>query len=211
MTESEQNASGQHKRGPERKIPKRRWFWHIFFPFLIFAAGILFWTVFILFFSPQDVVEELGTANVYATMFLISLFAGLSSITGPALYATAATASLGGANPFFLALLGGAGVLISDGIFYYVAVYGRKVAVYYNREFIDKLTSYTDSLPAWIVYGGSFVYAGMTPFPNDLLIIILALSRRRFGKLAPFLFAGDVLLIGVVAYAARAGFIFFGA
>lgn len=171
---------------------------------ILFA--IVAWSILLVYVSPREIVEAIGVRNIYILVFAVAAIGGLSSFTGPSLYALVATAAAGGSDPLLLAAIGGIGIFISDGVFYAVARYGRRVALKYWEEPVEKLREWSERLPQWVIYGGVFVYTGLTPLPNDVLIIALAFSEQRFKKVAPFLLAGDIVLVGIVAYAAQAGY-----
>lgn len=170
------------------------------------VLAIAAWSMLLTYVSPREIVEAIGVRNIYFLVFAVAAIGGLSSFTGPSLYALVATAAAGGSNPLLLALIGGIGIFISDGVFYAVARYGRRVALKYWEEPVEKLKEWSERLPQWVIYAGVFVYTGLTPLPNDILMIALAFSEQKFKKVAPFLLAGDMVLVGIVAYAAQAGY-----
>jgi hypothetical protein len=179
--------------------------WHSAFVVGIIVIIIAIWSVFLMFVPPRDIVNVIGLTNTYAVIFLIAAIGGLSSVTGASLYAAVATAAAGGAHPIILALIGGVGILISDGIFFYAARLGRHTASRFWKPQVEMLVRWSERIPRWGVYVGAFLYTGFTPLPNDVLMVALALRKEPFRNIAPVLLAGDIIVVGIVAYAARAG------
>lgn len=173
--------------------------------FLSLALFLVAWTTLLFFISPEELVANIGVTNVYLVIFLLAVFGGMSSFTGPSFFVAVGTAALGGADPLILALTGGVGLLISDTVFYYAALRGRRVLERYWQEWVDWAVGIVGSLPRFAVFGGTYAYMGLSPLPNDVLMVVLALSKYPFWQLAPCMVAGNITLICVVSYAAIGG------
>lgn len=175
--------------------PARR-YWVIFF----LLAFLLVFALILAFITPQEIVDYVGVENTYLVSFLLAVFGGLSAVTGISFFASVVTFSGGGASPVLLALFGGLGIFISDSIFFLVARYGVEILKKKTRPVSQWLVSKMEKLPLSIVLAGVYVYIGFTPFPNDLLMVALALAGMPFKLLAPTLMAGSVTIVFLVAY-----------
>lgn len=170
----------------------------LFFGFL--ALFFLAWVALLRVISPTEVVAAIGAENVYIVTFLLAVVAGASSLTSTTFYATLATLAAGGSNPLLLSLSGGVGLFVSDTIFYYVALYGRRAAEVHWRSVVERITHTINKLPAWAVFGSVYVYTGLTPLPADILLAALAFSDMDYKRFMPYLLAGNITLVFVIGY-----------
>jgi len=171
--------------------------------YLILLAILSFILCINLLFYVADVrqtVADIGVDNTYIIVFLLAVIGGLSSITGPPLFATIVTFAAGGSDPLVLGVAGGAGLFISDSIFYHLFLVGRKSLPDRWESAAAKLRKRIDRLPSWAVLPGSYVYIGLTPLPNDLLMFALGISGYPYRKIAPILLAADLTLATTTAY-----------
>ncbi|MEX2013458.1 MAG: hypothetical protein WD897_00890 [Parcubacteria group bacterium] len=171
-------------------------YWKLLFLF----AFLLVLVVLAIFITPQEVVDYVGVENTYLISFLIAVFGGLSTVTGISFFASVATFSSGGANPFLLGLFGGLGIFISDSIFFLVARYGVQIFERKSKLISPWLVSKMEKVSLNIILVGVYIYIGLTPLPNDLLMIVLALMGMPFKRLAPVLIAGGITIVFLTAY-----------
>lgn len=165
-----------------------------------FALFLAAWATLLSFVSPDTIVDRVGVHNTYLIIFLLSVFGGLSTITGTSLFFTIATFASGGADPWLLGLAGGLGIFISDSLFFIVANHEVRVFTESENRAITWLAKKMEKLPPWSVYTGSFVYMGFTPLPNDLLMIALALTKHSYEQLAPVILVGSLTIATAVAH-----------
>jgi hypothetical protein len=155
---------------------------------------------FLLYFIPADrIVEYVGVKNSYAAVFAVAAIGGLSTLTGTVLYAAIATFAAGGANPILIGLCAGIGIFLSDSIFFMLASYGRKSLPESWEPRIRRIQQYIEHFPQWVVLIAVYICIGLTPMPNDIVMIILALSGYRYIQIAPVLFAGGITIAMIVA------------
>jgi hypothetical protein len=169
----------------------------------IFALLILFliaWMVLLAFIEPEEIVGRIGVENTYIIVFLAAVFGGLSTLTGTSFFLLIATFADGGSNPLLLGLSGGAGIFISDSLFFLIARHGAEILRTKAKRFSETLVRFMRRAPPWGVYGGVYVYLGFTPLPNDLLMIALALFGMSYRKLIPVLLAGSITIATLTAF-----------
>ncbi|MEX2014172.1 MAG: hypothetical protein WD896_02345 [Parcubacteria group bacterium] len=168
--------------------------------FLFILAFLVAVTLLLVFITPDEIVHYIGIENAYLVSFLLAVFGGLSAVTGISFFVSVATFASGGANPFILALFGGAGIFISDSIFFFAARYGVGILEKKAKPIFSWLVSRMEKLPMKAVLAGVYVYIGFTPLPNDILMIALAIWGIPYKKLAPVLLAGSITVVFLVAY-----------
>lgn len=143
---------------------------------------------------PHELVQRIGVENSYLVGFLIALFAGVSSFTGSAAYATVAALAQGGADPIILGIVAGIGLFLSDTIFY-ALIYKGFESVSDTSPFYAKLQRTLSTVPVWLALSVVYLYTAFTPLPNDLLLIALLAVGYSYRVFAPVLLAGAITLM----------------
>lgn len=168
------------------------------------VAGAVFALILInvlyFFVSPQEIVEYVGVGNTYLVTFLIAAIGGLSTITGTTLYAAMATFASGGAHPVGIGLAGGAGIFLSDTVFFLLAAYGRAAIPPRFDRWVARIERTAQRLPVWCALVLVYLYLGFTPLPNDILMIALVIGGFRYRQVAPALLAGSFTIALLVAH-----------
>jgi membrane protein DedA with SNARE-associated domain len=152
-----------------------------------------------LFISPEEIVEYIGVNNTYLTIFLIASVGGLNSITGGVLYGSIAAFAAGGASPWLLGLVGGAGIAIGDSLVFYLFRYTSKSLSQEWEDKIAKVQKKVEHLPRSVQYFLIYIALGFTPLPNDILMFMLAVLRFQFWQVFPFILAGAITVATLTA------------
>lgn len=172
-------------------------------PALFLILITMGWILLFRYVTPEEIVEKLGVQNTYLVAFVVALLCGFSSFTGSTFYLLIGTLAYGGANPILLGLVGGVGLCISDSLFYYIVTKGRHVI---DRHWV-KLSSWIkeklERAPKWAINSFVFVYSGFFPVPNDVMTAALAVGGTPFMRIAPYLFAGDIVSTMLLAFLAQ--------
>lgn len=171
-----------------------------FLIFLSLAVLILAWVLFLNIFGVERFIDSIGIHNGYLIVFLTALFGGITSVTGTFFFTALVTFSVGGLNTFFLAILGGIGLTISDSVIYYFVLRGVKLFPKYKDTKISKFAVWLSSKPKVFVNIIAILYFGLSPFPNEILVIVFALSRYKFINLLPALLIGNTLLSYIISH-----------
>ncbi len=171
--------------------------------FILVILVVLGWIALLNYISPTEIVEKIGIKNSYLVAFLLAVICGFSSFTGTAFYAALIAFSSGGAHPFILGIVGGLGLCISDLAFYFVISKGTHVIDRHWEKFSNFIKRLVKSAPDWVLYGFVFLYSGFMPIPNDVMLVTLAVGGTKFRKIAPYLFAGDIVSTLVLTYLAH--------
>lgn len=171
---------------------------------LALIAVIAGWITLLAFISPEEIITHIGVTNAYIAIFLLAAIGGLSSITGTSLFAAVATFAAGGADPWLLGLMAGVGIFISDSIFFLIARKGSQTIETRPDGIRERLAHRIERMPTWGVRAGVFAYVGLTPLPNDILMIALAVARVRYQIIAPALFIGSITIATLTAHLGEA-------
>ncbi|PIP55505.1 MAG: hypothetical protein COX06_02790 [Candidatus Zambryskibacteria bacterium CG22_combo_CG10-13_8_21_14_all_42_17] len=167
-------------------------------------AGILAFIVavniLLYFYDAKEIVSSIGIENTYIVIFIMAVIGGLSALTGAALFTTITAFAAGGAEPLILALAGGAGIFISDTIFYFLALHGRRSVPDDWDKILNKIENRIEKYPKWMVLTGMYIYIGFTPLPNDVLMIVLVIAGYTYKNIMWVLLAGSFTIAMVTAY-----------
>lgn len=161
---------------------------------------IIFLNAFFFFVGPSNFVEKLGVHNTYLVILLIGIFGGVSSFTGPVFFSSMIAFAAGGANPWLLGLSGGLGLFVSDSIFYFLAHVGKKSVPPDLKIKILRIEKKLERFPNWVAFFITFLLLALTPFPNDILMIALAIGGYGYFRFFPYLLAGNITLSLLVAH-----------
>ncbi|MCF7799042.1 hypothetical protein K9M74_04000 [Candidatus Woesearchaeota archaeon] len=172
-----------------------------FFAVLLF---LILWSLLLYFIGPQRIVSLIGAQNIYLVLFIIGTVGGVSTLTSATFYTSLTAFALGGANPFLLGIAGGLGITIGDSLFYYLGKKGQESLATKARRITLKFSNWLNQQPSWVVPVVTFVYAGLTPLPNDILMVTLGVSRYKYTFLILPLILGNILLSLLVAFFAGA-------
>lgn len=151
-------------------------------------------------YPPDMIIEYIGINNSYLATFIIASTGGLNSLTSSIFYAAVATFSSGGANPWLLGLVGGIGITIGDSIIYGLFVYGIKDIKASWKEKAERLRMRIEKYPTWFVYIALFLLLGVTPMPNDIVMLALVLMGFSFIKVAPVILLAGISITTLTAF-----------
>ncbi|MFZ6050745.1 hypothetical protein [Halocola ammonii] len=178
-------------------------------PFWGILAFVVGWTVLLFYFSPREIVEMIGVSNSYLVVFLVAVIGAFSSFTTFSAYPVIVTMAAGKLDPLFIGLVAGIGLAIGDTFFYYFGVSARGVASSKLKNWLSNTLKWLKKKSDLVIQLFIFGYVGFTPFPNNILTGLLALSNYPYRKVALPLILGDLVLPIVAAYLSAKGVEFF--
>jgi hypothetical protein len=158
----------------------------------ILLLVLFLWLVLLYFFTPEMVIDYIGIEHAYIIIFCIALICGFSSLSGSMFYVAIVTLSSGGADSFLLGIVGGLGLALSDGIFFYVVKIGLKQLPPTGNWFRLQTRAIVTAIPDWALGVSIYLYCAVSPIPNDILLAALALSGARAQDIAVYVFLGDI-------------------
>ena len=153
---------------------------------------IVFWIALFYYINPQKLVAKLGARNGYMIIFLLGTFGGVSVFTGPSYFIALSSLTIGGLNPFVLALIGSIGVTIGDTIILFLGLKAGKKFPDKFKDKREKLRIYLEKKPKRIIPLLVYAYIGFTPFPNEFITIPLGLTGYKLKKIIPIMFLGNI-------------------
>ncbi|MEZ5022254.1 MAG: hypothetical protein R2728_03135 [Chitinophagales bacterium] len=126
-------------------------------------------------------------------------------------YATVIAFTIGGLNPFLLALVALPGLFIGDSVYYY---FGKSMHAVFSPRIQKLIEKVTQFLFKPKVYKFSpiliFLYVGISPLPPDILITTLSIAKYPFRRMIFPLLLGEVTFVLLVSLFAQQGIRIFG-
>jgi len=169
--------------------------------FLALSLTILFWTVLLACFSPEEIVAWLGVKNGYAVMFLVSLFGGVSALTAGSYFGVLLTLAAGGLDPILLGIVSGTAATVGDTVFYFAGKHGgRTLSRGKLRRTLKRMSRWLNKKPKWFAPILLYFLAAFTPIPNDITAGVMGLARRSWLATVLPLVLGNITLTIIVAY-----------
>ena len=178
---------------------------------LIFILFIIFFIVVVFFIHPEELVAKIGVRNAYILLFIISFFGGFSGGGAVTFISVLVTFVLAGMNPIYLGLIAGTSLTIGDMILFYAGSKGRelirnkwdkKIEIFSNAI---KKNKWLEKLVPFIAY----IYIGILPLPNDILILFMAAIEYPVKKMNVIIFLGDITFALMIALLAAKGIMIF--
>lgn len=171
-----------------------------YYPVLCIVLFIIAVNVVFYFYGPDQIVRTLGVRNTYLIAFGTAAIGGLSTATGVVMFTLIASFAAGGATPWLLGVCGGLGIFVSDSVFFWLAQVGRESMPPKWKRWIARIHHWMHTRPKWLVMTAVYLYLGLTPFPSDLIMIVLVLGKYRYRSIVPVLLAGSLTIATLTAY-----------
>lgn len=176
-----------------------------YFTLAIVIFILIAWGIFLYLVGPETIIQTLGVRNSYLAAFLIALIGGTSVFTTASFYATLAALAIGGLNIFILSFISAVGVALGDSFFFFLGSRGRNLSSPSFKNKLDKFSKWLYRLPGWLTPFFVFIYTGLIPLPNDILMVSLGLGKYKFKKIIPFVFLGDFVFMFLISFLSREG------
>jgi len=175
------------------------------FIFLVLLGIFIIWSLILFYYSPQRIVEKIGLNNSYFLLSLMAFLGGTSIFLPFPYYIFTVSFGAAGLNPFLLGIAAGIGTLIGDSTSYYIAYRGRELAP-------DKLSKFFEIFFNWFMKNHpsflpifAFIYASITPFSDDLIMVPAGLMKYPFIRLAISVGLGKIVFNTVLAFSGLYG------
>jgi hypothetical protein len=180
---------------------------------VIFSALVIFiisLIILLYFVSPTQIVNKIGVHNAYLFALLVSFLAGFSALTSFSMVAVLLTLAAGGVNPIYLGLVSGVGLAAGDIIMFFASSEARLLVSGKWEKALNKISKAFEGKPKKLMPLLTYIYMGLTPFPNDFLIIFLALINYPIKKLLIPIILGDITYPLIITLLAAKGIMLFG-
>ncbi|WP_370574606.1 hypothetical protein [Methanomethylovorans sp.] len=166
---------------------------------------IFAWSVFLMYYPPEEIIGYLGVDNTYLFVFLLAAIGGVSAFTSTSFYTALITISVGGVDPVYIAIFASIGLTMGDIVFYVIGREGKQCVPPKYGKYIDRFLQFVKDAGDRKVILLIFVYS-LTPLPSDILAIALALAGFPLRKMVlPFL-TGNFVLILMLTELAKYGY-----
>jgi len=177
--------------------------------FVILVAFLAALIASLFFFSPEEIIREVGVTNAYILLFVISFFGGFSAGGSVSFLAVLATLAAGGLNPWLLGITAGIALAIGDIIMFFIGLKGRELITGKWKERINRFSKFVDKKAHKFIPFIVYLYMGFTPFPNDLIILSLAAINYPKKKVYLPIILGDLTFAILFAILASMGISWF--
>lgn len=175
--------------------------------FSILAIFLLLFIILFQFINPEELVNKIGVRNGYLLAFIVSFFGGFSAGGSITFISLLITLAAGGMNPLYLGLVSGISLMTGDLIMFYIFHKGRDLFTGKIDNKINKIANIFEE-EKWLKTTTpllSYIYIGLSPFPNDILILFLATIKYPFWKTAIILILGDITFTLSITFLASRG------
>ena len=162
--------------------------------FLILVIFLISLMVLLYFINPVEIVNKIGVRNGYILIFIVSLFGGFSAGGSVSFISLLVVLVTGGMNPIYLGLVSGISLAIGDMVMFYIGSKGRKLIRGKYDKVIDKVANAFKE-KKWLRKMTpiiSYIYIGLMPLPNDVLILFLAAIEYPAKKMNIVIILGDI-------------------
>lgn len=154
--------------------------------------------------AARTLIERFG----YVGMFLVAIITGLNVFVPiPAATLAPVYVSAGFPLPAVVVILT-IGTVIADAIGYLIGVGGRHITKHAHPALQEKMETLAHR-HHYLVLPFVFLFAALSPFPNEMILIPLAIIGVRFRALFLPLLLGTLLYETLFAYGATSAFNYF--
>jgi len=170
--------------------------------FILFFVVLLALGLGLAFIGPRELVGMLGVQNSLLVAFLVSLLGGVSTFTSASFFAVIGGLALGGIPLLSLMVVCGPALLIGDLVFYFFGKTTYGVLPAKTKRWLQKVEVWVQEGRNFPVQLGIVLYTGFSPFPGDILMMVLAIAKYPFRRMwLPLLF-GNMMLVWSIGQAA---------
>ncbi len=166
----------------------------------------IIWVIILYKIPSTEIVDFVGIQNSYALVFVLAIIGGTSILFPFPYYLVVFTFAAGGSNPFLLAFMAGTGVAIGDSTSYLFGYSGREI---FNGRFMvifNKLYNWLSKKPKWMLFSFLYLYAAISPLPNDLINVPMGFMRFPYSKLMIPMWLGNITFDLIIALSGMYGF-----
>ena len=161
-------------------------------PKIVFILFIAIYSLFLLYSSPEKLINFIGIENAYFLIFVLAFIGGLSTFFGGPHHWVLIALATGGLNPLFLGLSASFGVMLGDSTSYFIGYHGSAIVPVGIQKFLQKIQSFFMKFPKFLPLF-IFLYGSFVPFSNDFIAISMGLARYPFWRVMIPLGLGNVV------------------
>lgn len=176
----------------------------LFIALLLFVIASM---IFVYCIGPEKVIDKIGIHNTYLFIFFISLISGFSAWTSFSMIALLVTFTAKGINPIYLGLISGIGLAMGDLIMFMIFSKGIVLVSRRWEKRIRKFSRFFEEKHRRLIPFVVYVYIGLTPLPNDFLIIFLGILGYPIKRAYIPIILGDLTYPFMITFLATRGII----
>lgn len=176
------------------------------FSALIVLILIISWSIIIYYMSPEQIIRLIGLNNGYAITFIGGVLGGTSLFFPFPNYLIVLTFGAAGLNPWLLAGIATAGVIIGESTSYIVGRASNSLLSTRWSERAHRLKKRLTTTKSWRIFI-LLILIGIVPIPNDYILVPLGLMRYPFWKAIIPLGIGNLFYNLILALAGTYGWI----
>ena len=176
--------------------------------FILLSVFVLIMFIALFIYTPEEIINSIGIKNSYLLIGVIAFIGSYSPVGSIFLIFTLTSMVISGLNPFYLWIISSVNLAIGDTIFFQFGSKGRDLIKgrvdkkinnisqhFKEKKWLRKLTPFF-----------SYLYIGLTPLPNDILLFFLASIKYPTKSTIILILLGDLTFKGVIIIAAFFGF-----
>ena len=142
--------------------------------------------------SGSEAVLGLVADYGYAGVFLAAIISGINLVVPVPIVSFMPLFLEAGLDFWLTVAFISAGMTVGDTVGYFLGWFGRDIPSPGLRRIVERLTSYRER-HYWLPLSILFIFASAAPFPNEVLVLPLALMGYRLIALLPFMLAGNFI------------------
>ena len=141
------------------------------------------------------IVNNLPTQNTLLALLPFATFAGVSIFTAGSFYVAVAELANSMIPIWQLVLVAGVGLTLGDMIFYYFGRGLEKLLHSTIDPYTTKVARWLDPKPYWVKILIIYLYVGWSPFPGDILMLVLSVLRIKPREFLLPVFLGNITFV----------------
>jgi membrane protein YqaA with SNARE-associated domain len=174
-------------------------------PIIPLLFGFILTGFFLVYVSPDSLINYIGINNAYFLMFAVAALSGLSTFNSVPYYAILLVLANAGVNPFFLGTASALGVMSGDSFSYFIGRQGSAVIPKILRPVFRKINSWAVNFPRMFPLV-CFVYGAICPLSNDFITISSGIAKIAFARVMIPLALGNIIFNITLAYLVQHAF-----
>ncbi len=177
--------------------------------FILLIAFLVLVFVLVSLVGPAQIVDIIGIHNSYILAFFVSFFGGFSAGGSATFIGLLITLVAGGVDPIILGIVAGVSLAIGDMIMFYIGTKGRELV---TGEWDKKINGFAKFFKSkeWLGKATpviAFIYIGILPLPNDIMILFLAAIKYPIVKMNKIIILADLTFALIITNLVARGII----
>ena len=154
---------------------------------------------FLVYYSPEGLIELIGVENAYVFLLLFAFASGVSFFGGVPYHMMLIALAAAGLDPWLLGLSATVGVMLGDSTSYAIGYHGRALVPVHLEKPIHAISSWLGRRPRFAPLF-FLLYGSLVPFSNDFVGVITGLARYPFLRVIVPLACGNLIFNTTLAF-----------